>query len=48
MSRGDRLYVEGRIEYSETEDGEGRRKYWTDIVAQELVMLGSGSKGGEQ
>jgi single-strand DNA-binding protein len=47
VKKGDRLYVEGRIEYSQTE-GEGGTKYWTDIVINEMVMLGStgGSGGG--
>jgi single-strand DNA-binding protein len=42
VSKGDRLYVEGRIEYSQTQDDKGGTKYWTDIVAQEIVMLGAG------
>ena len=47
VKKGDRLYVEGRIEYSQTE-GEGGTKYWTDIVVNEMVMLGStgGGEGG--
>ncbi|MBT8488303.1 MAG: single-stranded DNA-binding protein [Gemmatimonadetes bacterium] len=45
VKKGDRLYVEGRIEYSQTE-GEGGTKYWTDIVIQEMVMLGSTGGGG--
>jgi single-strand DNA-binding protein len=47
VKKGDRLYVEGRIEYSQTE-GEGGTKYWTDIVVNEMVMLGStpGAAGG--
>lgn len=45
VSKGDRLYVEGRIEYSQTQDDQGGVKYWTDIVVQELVMLGAGSGG---
>ena len=47
VSKGDRLYVEGRIEYSQTQDEQGGTKYWTDIVAQELVMLGAGVSGPE-
>jgi single-strand DNA-binding protein len=49
VKKGDRLYVEGRIEYSQTE-GEGGTKYWTDIVVNEMVMLGStsGGDGGAQ
>jgi single-strand DNA-binding protein len=45
VKKGDRLYVEGRIEYSQTE-GEGGTKYWTDIVVNEMVILGS-TGGGE-
>ncbi len=42
VSKGDRLYVEGRLEYSQTEDDKGNVRYWTDIVGHEMVMLGSG------
>ena len=45
VKKGDRLYVEGRIEYSQTE-GEGGTKYWTDIVVNEMIMMGSGGGGG--
>ncbi|MBM4183062.1 MAG: single-stranded DNA-binding protein [Gemmatimonadetes bacterium] len=45
VKKGDRLYVEGRIEYSQTE-GDGGPKYWTDIIVNEMVMLGSGGGGG--
>jgi single-strand DNA-binding protein len=48
VSKGDRLYVEGRIEYSQTQDDQGGARYWTDIVAQELVMLGSGGGSEER
>ncbi|MGH7475195.1 MAG: single-stranded DNA-binding protein [Longimicrobiales bacterium] len=42
VHKGDRLYVEGRIEYSQTEDDKGGTRYWTDIVVREMVMLGAG------
>lgn len=45
VNKGDRLYVEGRIEYSQTQDDQGGTRYWTDIVVNEMVMLGSGSGG---
>lgn len=45
VKKGNRLYVEGRVEYSQTE-GEGGTKYWTDIVVTEMVMLGSSGGGG--
>ncbi|NIP81794.1 MAG: single-stranded DNA-binding protein [Gemmatimonadetes bacterium] len=46
VHKGDRLYVEGRIEYSQTQDDQGNVKYWTDIVVREMVMLGQGGGGG--
>jgi single-strand DNA-binding protein len=45
VHKGDRLYVEGRIEYSQTQDDQGGTRYWTDIVVNEMVMLGSSSGG---
>lgn len=41
VTKGDRIYAEGRIEYSQTEDEQGGTRYWTDIVVQDMVMLGS-------
>jgi single-strand DNA-binding protein len=46
VHKGDRLYIEGRLEYSQTQDEQGNVKYWTDIVVREMVMLGSGGPGG--
>lgn len=48
VKKGDRLYVEGRIEYSESES-DGQKKYWTDVNVLEMVMLGGqgGGAGGE-
>ena len=46
VKKGDRLYVEGRIEYSESES-DGQKKYWTDVNVLEMVMLGSTGAGGQ-
>ena len=48
VNKGHRIYVEGRLEYSQTQDDQGATRYWTDIVASEMVMLGStgGGAGG--
>jgi single-strand DNA-binding protein len=46
VKKGDRIYVEGRIEYSQTQDEQGGTRYWTDVVVNELMMLGSGGAGG--
>ena len=39
MKKGDRIYVEGRIEYRTWEDREGKTRYTTEIVAREVIML---------
>jgi single-strand DNA-binding protein len=46
VKKGDRLYVEGRIEYSQTQDDKGNQRFWTDVVALEMVMLGGGNGNG--
>jgi single-stranded DNA-binding protein len=45
VKKGDRLYIEGRIEYSESES-DGQKKYWTNVNVREMVMLGSTTGGG--
>ena len=45
VHKGDKIYVEGRLEYSQTQDDQGGTKYWTDIVVNEMMMLG-GQGGG--
>jgi single-strand DNA-binding protein len=46
VKKGDLLYVEGRIEYSESES-DGQKKYWTNVNVFEMVMLGSTGAGGQ-
>ena len=40
LKKGDRVYVEGRIEYRQWEGKDGQTKYTTEIRAREMVMLG--------
>ena len=49
VKKGDRVYVEGRIEYRQWTDREGQTKYTTEINVREMVMLGSrgGAGGGD-
>jgi single-strand DNA-binding protein len=39
--KGDKLFVEGRIEYRQWQDKDGQTKYSTEINVRELIMLGS-------
>src|SRR5262249_9213259 len=47
VKKGDKLYVEGRIEYRQWQDKEGQTRYSTEINVRELVMLRSRSGGGD-
>jgi single-strand DNA-binding protein len=45
VKKGDKLYVEGRIEYRQWQDKENQTRYSTEINVRELIMLGGGSGG---
>ncbi|MDX1395135.1 MAG: single-stranded DNA-binding protein [Gemmatimonadota bacterium] len=47
LKRGDRVYVEGRIEYRQWEGQDGQTRYTTEIRANEMIMLGSSGGGRE-
>jgi single-strand DNA-binding protein len=48
VHKGDKIYVEGRIEYRQWQDKENQTRYSTEINVRELLMLGGapGSGGG--
>ncbi len=47
LKRGDRVYVEGSIEYRQWDGQDGQTKYTTEIRARDLIMLGGRDGGGE-
>src|SRR5437879_12107560 len=46
MKKGDRIYVEGRVEYRTWEDREKQTRYTTEIIAREVLLLSSRGGGG--
>ena len=46
LKKGDKVYIEGRIEYRTWDDREGKTRYSTEINARELLMLSPRSGGG--
>lgn len=46
VKKGDKLFVEGAIEYRQYEDKDKQTRYVTEINVRELILLGGG-KGGE-
>lgn len=45
--KGDKLYVEGRIESRSWQDREGQTRYTTEIIGNELIMLSGRQAGGD-
>ena len=41
LSKGSRVYIEGRIQTRQWDDKDGNKRYTTEIVAREMKMLSS-------
>ena len=49
LSKGSRVYIEGKLQTRKWQDQDGKDRYTTEIVAREMKMLsprGEGSGGG--
>jgi single-strand DNA-binding protein len=49
VKKGDKIYVEGRVEYRQWQDKDNQTRYSTEINANEIILLGGrgGGAGGE-
>lgn len=47
LKKGRQVYIEGRIEYGSYEK-DGVKQYTTDVIADEMQMLGGGESGDRQ
>jgi single-strand DNA-binding protein len=47
LKKGSQVYVEGRLQTRKWQDKEGADRYTTEIVANEMQMLGGRGGGGE-
>src|SRR5205085_2848698 len=47
VKKGDKIYVEGRIEYRQWTDKDGQTRYSTEINVRELIMLGGRSPSAD-
>jgi single-strand DNA-binding protein len=45
--KGDKIYVEGEIDYRTWEDKEGQKRYTTEINGRELILLSGKGEGGD-
>jgi single-strand DNA-binding protein len=49
LKKGDKVYVEGRIEYRQWQDKENQTRYTTEINVREMLMLsGRPGSGGDE
>ncbi|HZL57085.1 MAG TPA: single-stranded DNA-binding protein [Bryobacteraceae bacterium] len=54
LLKGKQVYIEGRLQTRSWEDKDGQKKYMTEVVADELILVGGdragggGSQGGEE
>ena len=46
LKKGRQVYIEGSLRTNKYTDKEGIERYTTDIVANEMQMLGGGGEGG--
>lgn len=46
LRKGSPVYIEGKLQTRSWEDRDGKKRYTTEIIAQNMQMLGSANKGG--
>lgn len=47
LRKGERVYVEGRIEYRSWQDKDGQTKYTTEIIVNDVILLGGKQQQGQ-
>jgi single-strand DNA-binding protein len=45
LQKGKQVYVEGRLQTRSYDDKDGRKQYFTEVVSDELILLGGGGPG---
>ncbi len=49
LTKGKQVYVEGRLQTRSWDDKDGKKQYMTEVVADELILLGGrGGDGGQE
>ncbi len=46
LTKGKQIYVEGRIQTRSYDDKEGKKVYTTEVVADDVILLGGRGEGG--
>jgi single-strand DNA-binding protein len=49
LTKGKQVYVEGRLQTRSWDDKDGKKQYMTEVVADEVILLGGrGGDGGQE
>lgn len=46
LTKGKQIYVEGRLQTRSWDDKDGKKQYMTEVVADEVILLGGQAQGG--
>lgn len=46
LKKGNQVYIEGRLQTRSWDDQSGTKRYRTEIIANEMIMLGGRNQGG--
>jgi single-strand DNA-binding protein len=46
LTKGKQVYVEGRLQTRSYDDKDGKKQYSTEVVADEVILLGGRGEGG--
>ncbi len=46
LTKGKQLYIEGRLHTRTYEDKDGKKQYFTEVVADQVILLGGQGAGG--
>jgi single-strand DNA-binding protein len=46
LTKGKQVYVEGRLQTRNYDDKDGKKQYMTEVVAEEVILLGGRGEGG--
>jgi single-strand DNA-binding protein len=47
LLKGKQVYVEGRLQTRSYDDKDGKKVWKTDVIAEEVILLGGGGRGGD-
>ena len=47
LTKGKQVYVEGRLQTRSYDDKDGKKQYMTEVVAEDVILLGGRGEGGD-